>query len=51
MATEKQKMGEKVPIDSDQEKHAHLKKLLDSFDTAMLVTGTRWIIIESMIRS
>lgn len=38
MATEKQKMGEKVPIDSDQEKHAHLKKLLDSFDTAMLVT-------------
>lgn len=39
MATEKQKMGEKVPLESDQEKHAHLKKLLASFDTAMLVTG------------
>ncbi len=39
MATEKQKMGEKVPIETDQQKHAHLKKLLASFDTAMLVTG------------
>jgi len=39
MASEKEKMGEKVPLDSDQDKHAHLKKLLDTFDTAMLVTG------------
>lgn len=39
MATEKQMMGEKVPLESDKEKHAHLKKLLASFDTAMLVTG------------
>jgi hypothetical protein len=39
MATEKQKMGEKVPLESDKQKHEHLKELLASFDTAMLVTG------------